>query len=228
MHSGGMDSSICLAYAVKKFGADAVLSIGFQYGQRHSGELEKAQQICAAWQVDHTVLKIDFLQQITENSLLNHNIPMSNKRDMLSNALVVGRNGLMARIAAIHAQHLQASEVYLGVIGVEEANSGYRDCSRSYMDKLQDILRIDLASEEFSLKTPLVHMTKKETMDFANELGVLRFLLENTISCYEGLPNEGCMVCPACFLRNEGIHEYIQDNPSFEFSFKKKILHRQS
>ena len=35
VHSGGMDSSICLALAVEQFGAENVLSLSFTYGQRH-------------------------------------------------------------------------------------------------------------------------------------------------------------------------------------------------
>ena len=65
VHSGGMDSSLCLALALKEFETDEVLSLSFKYGQRHSLELERAQQICQAWNVDHIELSIDCLQQIT-------------------------------------------------------------------------------------------------------------------------------------------------------------------
>ena len=40
--SGGQDSTTCLFWAKKKF--DEVIAISFQYGQRHSLELECAKK----------------------------------------------------------------------------------------------------------------------------------------------------------------------------------------
>ena len=59
VHSGGMDSSLCLALAVDQFGAENVLSMSFSYGQRHTKELEMAQIICKEWNVDNTVINLD-------------------------------------------------------------------------------------------------------------------------------------------------------------------------
>jgi 7-cyano-7-deazaguanine synthase len=221
VHSGGMDSSLCLAQAIQEFGRDQVLSVSFSYNQRHSIELEKAKVICQEWGVDHTILDISCLSQITENSLTHSSLPITHFPGQAPNSLVVGRNGLMARIAAIHAQYLGAHYIYLGVIEVESANSGYRDCSRSYMDKLQEILRIDLNDPQFEIRTPVVFMTKKETLELGQRLGVLEFLLENTVTCYNGIGKSGCRQCPSCRLRNEGILEFLKEHPGFEFSYKK-------
>ncbi len=201
VHSGGMDSSICLALAIKEFGAPNILSLSFSYNQRHSSELVQAEKISRHFGVDHTIIPIDCLQKITENALTDH----TQKIDS-STTLVVGRNGLMARLAAIYAHHLQASFIYMGVIEVE--NSGYRDCSREYMDMMECILRLDLDDPSFEIRTPLVKMTKCETLQVAQELGVLEYLLEETVTCYEGLRGRGCEKCPACELRNAGIKEF--------------------
>jgi 7-cyano-7-deazaguanine synthase len=224
VHSGGMDSSICLLLAIKKHGRENILSLGFTYGQRHSTELKKATEICNNFQVDRTVIDINCLSEITDNALINNVIPIAIKEDKTPNTLVIGRNGLMTRLAAIHAQNLGASEIYLGVIEVEEANSGYRDCSRDYMDKMQEILQIDLDDEGFSIQTPIVKMNKLETMLLAYDEGELKFLLENTISCYEGFEDIGCETCPACLLRNEGINEFLKLKPEFEFSYKDAVI----
>lgn len=208
VHSGGMDSSLCLALAVQEYGAEQVLSVSFRYQQRHSLELERARMICDAWGVDHIELELNCLAQITDNALLNKQQTITHQQGEAPNTLVVGRNGLMARIAAIHAQSLAAHVIYMGVIEVESANSGYRDCSREYMDLMQQILRIDLDDATFEIRTPLVYMTKLQTMELAYELGVLQFLLEQTVTCYEGVPLLGCQHCPACLLRNEGIKQF--------------------
>ena len=223
VHSGGMDSSLCLALAKEEYGAENILSISFSYGQRHSKELEFAEKICNDWKIDHRIINIDCLNKITESALLNKTEKIQGSDDSSPNTLVVGRNGLMARVAAIHADSIKANSIYMGVIEVEEANSGYRDCSRKYMDIIQAALRMDFANPKFDIKTPLVYMDKKETMELGHELGVLDYLLENTLSCYEGKPNAGCGKCPACKLRNEGILLFCKDHPDFEFSYRDKI-----
>ncbi len=223
VHSGGMDSSICLAESIQEFGREQVLSLTFSYQQRHSNEILQARLICEQWQVDHTELDLSCLNQITENSLTRHSLPIESQPGQPPNSLVLGRNGLMARLAAIHGHSLGARVIYMGVIEVESANSGYRDCSRLYMDQMQQILRMDLDDANFEIRTPLVFMTKRQTLERAHALGVLEFLLEETITCYEGQPKEGCRRCPACLLRNEGIAEFLLSHPEVQFSYRAAL-----
>lgn len=218
-----MDSSLCLASAIKEHGVDSVLALSFSYGQRHTNELKQAELIANYFKVDHKIININCLGEITDSALLNKTQKIETK-NKIPNTMVVGRNGLMARVAAIHANHLGAKCIYMGVIEVEEANSGYRDCSRKYMDLVEAALRLDFDDQDFEIKTPLVKMTKKETMQLGYKLGVLEYLLENTITCYEGLQKEGCGGCPACKLRNDGIREFASENPAFTVSYLKKIL----
>ena len=222
VHSGGMDSSICLHLAIDQFGAENVLSMSFTYGQRHSNELDQARIICDEWKVDNIVVNLDCLTEITNNSLTNHNLSIEDL-DGVPNTMVVGRNGLMARVAAIHANQLGAECIFMGVIEVEEANSGYRDCSRKYMDIIQAALRFDFDNSNFEIKTPIVYMTKKQTMELGYQMGILQFLLETTITCYNGIKAQGCKTCPACKLRNAGILEFVKDYPDFVFSYKNLL-----
>ena len=142
-----------------------------------------------------------------------------NARPEYQVTLVVGRNGLMARLAAIHADYIGADSIYMGVIQLESDNYGYRDCSRDYMDRLELLLREDLNKSDFKIETPLIDMTKAQTMRLGHELGVLAFLLDNTITCYRGIPKQGCRVCPACELRNQGIAEFIRNNPGVKLPY---------
>ena len=219
IHSGGMDSSICLALAAKEFGRENVLSLSFSYTQRHAPELVQAEKICRDWKIEHCLLHLDCLSKITHNALMDKTIPIvaDGGDGKGPNTLVIGRNGLMAHIGGIHADSLGAHCIYMGVMELEEANSGYRDCSRLYMDLQQQLLQIDLDDPLFEIRTPLIKMTKKETMEFAAELGILTYVLKETISCYEGFPGVGCTQCPACFLRNRGIQDYLKEHPAFEF-----------
>lgn len=224
VHSGGMDSSLCLALAVKEFGAENVLSVSFTYNQRHSIELTRATEISQYFKVDHVELDLSCLSKITESALIGHSQKIEHKPGEAPNTLVVGRNGLMARVAAIHAHSLGAKCIYLGVMELESANSGYRDCSRAYMDIIQEALRVDFADLAFEIRTPLALMNKKETMELGLKLGVIEYLLETTISCYEGIPKEGCLKCPACKLRNQGLKIFSLEHPEVKFSYKSQIL----
>lgn len=215
VHSGGMDSSLCLALATKEFGRENVLSLSFDYKQRHQSELKQAAKICLDWGVDHKVVDLTCLTQVTSDALTNTAFSTFQNEMAPPNTLVVGRNGLMARLAAIHAQSLGADHISLGVIENEEASSGYRDCSRRYMDMLQEILQIDLANPRFMIRTPLIAMNKKETLDVAHSLGLLPYLLRETITCYNAAPYRGCLSCPSCKLKNEGLDAFLAENPDF-------------
>lgn len=209
VHSGGMDSSICLALALEKYAQESVLSLSFDYGQRHVAELDAASQICADWGVSHQVISLSCLSEITHNALTDAELTIEHNY-MCLNTMVVGRNGLMLRLAAIYADQLSADCVYMGVLQLEEANSGYRDCSREYMDLMQKILRMDLGNAHFAVCTPLIDMTKAQTMQEAARLDVLDYLIEHTVTCYEGMKHPGCQVCPACQLRNQGLDAFYQ------------------
>ena len=225
IHSGGMDSSLCLAKAViEDFGGDPskVLSLSFQYGQRHSKECERAKEIATWLKVKNVLVPISCLEKVTDNALMNEGIAIEHQKGRPPNTMVVGRNGLMARVGAIYAQHLGVHSIYMGVIAVEHGGDGvgYRDCSRDFMDKMQEILRADLDDPNFEIRTPIVFMTKKETMDLGYRLGVLEYLLERTITCYRGVPLAGCRECPACTLRNQGLLEFLDEHPDFEAPFR--------
>lgn len=210
LQSGGMDSAISLAVAIREFGAENILSMTIDYDQRHSAEIDVAKKISKTWGVDHTVIKLDCLKSLTVDALTHPEIEIEHLPGQPPNTLVTGRNGLFAHLAGIHVHHLGGRYVYMGVIEVEKSNSGYRDCTRDYIDKVQAVLRIDLDDPDFEIRTPVVFMSKCQTYQFAQELGILDFLLENTITCYRGIPREGCGECPSCVLRIQGLHEFAQ------------------
>ena len=55
--------------------------------------------------------------------------------------------------------------------------------------------------EQFVLHTPLMWIDKAETWALADELGVLDLIRHETLTCYNGIPGDGCGHCPACKLR---------------------------
>lgn len=217
VHSGGMDSSICLRLAIEEYGAEHVQSISFYYHQRHEKEIEQAKIINRAWGTNHKVVEISSLREITTNALLDRQKEIEHTTQ-IPNTFVLGRNGLFARLAAIYAVSQGIHSISMGVIAVEGSYSHYPDCSREYINSLENILKIDLECPHFSILTPLVHLSKMETLEIAHNLHVLPFLLRETITCYQGVSGLGCQKCPACILRNQGLRE-LQEKHSLKFSF---------
>ena len=74
------------------------------------------------------------MASITRDALTCRDVLIEEHDDLTT--LVVGRNWLFARLAAIYAHGLGANCINMGVMGQE--HSGYRDCSREYMDLLRD------------------------------------------------------------------------------------------
>ena len=208
LHSGGMDSSICLLLARERFGAGRIVSVGFRYGQRHSSELKAAEKIASHFGVRRVVIDLPLLPGWEGSSLLSHGLSIQ-ETDDLPNTFVPGRNGLFIMAAAPLAGMLHAHFMYLGVMEREGAFSGYPDCYRSYIDAVEAVVRLDLRDPTFSIQTPLIDLSKAQTLGIASRFGALDFLLEHTITCYNGLPGRGCGLCPACRLRRSGEEEFF-------------------
>lgn len=213
LHSGGIDSSTCLWIAKQDF---EVTSISFAYQQKHLSEIEAAYNICQEWGISRVVFHLDLLPHITSNALTNPQQAIIYSEGS-ANTMVVGRNGLMAHLAGIYAHSIGASHLFLGVTEIEGVHNGYRDCSRNYFNIKEQILRIDLANPNFQIHTPVIHLNKKEILYLAHELKILSYLLEHTISCYQGISHLGCQKCPACHSRNNGLKEFLKETPSFYF-----------
>lgn len=209
LHSGGMDSSICLLVARERFGAEHVVSVGFNYTQRHAKEIEAARIIAEHYGVQRVEIDVPQLPGWEVSSLVNTSLSI-NHVQTVPNSFVPARNGLFLMMATPLAARLGVSDIYIGVMEREGAYSGYPDCTREYIDLVQAVMRKDASNPLLCVHTPLIHMTKKETLDLADSKGELSYLLTHTISCYEGLQGRGCEKCPACILRNAGIDEFFQ------------------
>jgi 7-cyano-7-deazaguanine synthase len=44
----------------------------------------------------------------------------------------------------------------------------------------------------------------------ADDLEVLDIVKNRTLTCYNGIPTEGCGECPACKLRKKGLDEFYK------------------
>ena len=204
--SGGQDSTTCLYWAKKHF--DHVEAVIFEYGQRHANEVEIAKKIASDSNVPCQVLDLSLLSQLAPNSLTDSTIVMDEDKpaDGYPNTFVPGRNMLFLTFAAIFAR---SHGIYNIVIGVSEADySGYPDCRDAFICSLNETLNLAM-DEQFILHSPLMYRDKSEVWALADELGIFDLVRTQTLTCYNGIPADGCGHCPACKLRKAGLEKYL-------------------
>lgn len=207
VYSGGQDSTTCLFWAKKHF--DEVLAIAFDYGQRHIVELDAAKKIASEAGVRLNILKINLLSEVSHNSLTDKSMEVeTNQPDSRPpNTLVEGRNMLFLTYAAIYAKANVISNI---ITGVGQADySGYPDCRNEFIVSLNQTLNLSM-DYEYRIHTPLMWLDKSEIWQLADELGVFEIVRDQTITCYHGIPGNGCGICPSCKLRNRGLISYLK------------------
>lgn len=206
--SGGQDSATCLALAVKKYGAAEVSAITFRYGQRHQLETKFARRLAKRFVVaQHKVVTFGFYKDLTTNALLDPAMKIERRKGASCPTTVVeGRNAFFLLAAAVWAKSLGATDVYTGVS--ETDFSGYPDCRAAFIRAQQRTLRLAL-EWPVRIVTPFIRMTKAAEWALADKLGIFDLVRHETLTCYNGVPGDGCGTCPACRLRRRGLEEYL-------------------
>ena len=201
--SGGQDSTTCLFWAKRHF--KKVYALSFIYGQKHEKEVELARAIAEKAGVDFHAMDVSFIGHLGKNSLTDASIRMDEEKpeNSFPNTFVPGRN---LSIAAVYARELGVCHLVTGVSQTDF--SGYPDCRDSFVKSLNVTLNLAM-DEQFVIHTPLMWIDKAQTWALADELGVLDLIRNETLTCYNGIPGDGCGHCPACKLRREGLEKYL-------------------
>ncbi len=207
--SGGQDSTTCLAQALRDYGAGNVACITFHYGQRHGLEVDVARQVAAHFGIaDHKFVSLDWYSQVTDSALLNPQAEIGkDAAAACPNTMVDGRNMLFLLVAAVYAKRQGIHDIITGVC--ETDFSGYPDCRDVFVKSCNVTLNLAM-DYAFRVVTPLMYLTKVEIWALADRLGILEYVAENTLTCYNGIIGVGCGECPSCELRKKGYEEYLR------------------
>ena len=209
--SGGQDSTTCLYWAIERFGKGNVSTISFDYGQRHRIELKCAARIAEHASVTNVCLPIDTFAALGGDALTDSHIEIEKRAAAdsgLPNTFVPGRNLVFLTFAAAHAYQRGIDHLVTGVAQTDY--SGYPDCREDTIRLLQQTLRAGTESTVV-IHTPLMHLSKKETVELAVQLGALP-AMALTHTCYKG-ERPPCGECPACELRAKGFAEAGIEDP---------------
>ena len=222
LFSGGQDSTTCLAYALDRYAY--VETIGFDYGQRHSVELESRLHVRSQlhekfprWARrlgDDHLLDLSLLGQITDTALTSQREIEMNAGG-LPNTFVPGRNLLFFMFASTVADRRGLSVLVGGMC--ETDYSGYPDCRDNTLKALQIAISLGLDTP-MTIDTPLMWLDKAETWALTERLGgetLIELVVEHTHSCYLGDREHrhawgyGCGLCPSCDLRRKGYETWL-------------------
>jgi len=213
LFSGGQDSTVCLFWALKKF--SCVEAVCFSYGQRHDSEIQAAQNIALAAGVPFSIIDVSFISGLSCNSLTDTSVEMDMESipnhlhkggsDIPPNSFVPGRNLFFISIAAVIARERNITNLITGVSQTDY--SGYPDCREKFIHSLNTTLNLAM-DENFVIHTPLMQCDKATVWKMAAEMDILDLVKNQTITCYNGIPGNGCGKCPSCKLRNRGLQQY--------------------
>tara|TARA_R110002051_G_scaffold97960_1_gene168062 strand:+ start:1074 stop:1733 length:660 start_codon:yes stop_codon:yes gene_type:complete len=206
--SGGQDSTTCLHWAINRY--KDVEAITFNYGQKHSIELDCSIEICKQNNIKQTIIDISFLNTIVESALTsNGDVNKINKKG-LPDSFVPNRNQLFITLSHSFAQKIGAEVLVTGVCQTDY--SGYPDCRESFIKAIEWTSNLGSA-DSIKIETPLMYLTKSETFTLAKTEGCLEEVINSSHTCYNGKRNmnewgAGCGSCPACALREKGYTEF--------------------
>lgn len=203
LFSGGLDSTVCLALAIEKYGAENVTALSISYGQKHTKETKAAQEIAKHYGVRLKTLDLALIFADSDCPLLiagKGDIPKETyaEQQMHSGGKPVStyvpfRNGLFLSSAASIAISLDCGVIFYGAHSDDAAGNAYPDCSREFNDAINSAIYIG-SGNQLKVEAPFVSKTKADVVAEGIRLGVP---FEMTWSCYEG-GEKPCGKCGTC------------------------------
>lgn len=203
--SGGLDSITTLALAQQQ--GFQCYALSFDYGQRHTAELDAAARIAEKYQViEHKVIKLG-LGAIGGSALTDDHIAVPNSaQEGIPVTYVPARNTIFLSFALGWAEVLNLHDIFIGVNAVDY--SGYPDCRPEFINAFQNLATLatkaGVEGNPFTIHTPLISLSKSEIIKLGTELSVD---YQNTVSCYSAdQQGRACGICDACRLRKIGFN----------------------
>ena len=213
LFSGGLDSTTCLALA--KSQGYHCYGLSFSYGQRHSAELLAAERIAQHMGVEHRIVKLDVDlfggSALTDTTI---QVPKYKKSEDIPVTYVPARNTIFLSMALGFAESIGARDLFIGVSSVDYSH--YPDCRPEFIQAFQTLANLatkaGVEGNRFLIHAPLQHLSKAQTIELGNELGVNYSL---TVSCYRANDaGEACGQCDSCTFRRQGFAAAHVNDPT--------------
>lgn len=193
--SGGQDSTTCLFWAKSLAPKAEIHAVTFDYGQRHSIEIEAAKKVAAIAGVkSHEIVKVPDCLHSTSPLTSNNELERYESYEQMDKVIggrveltfIPMRNTLFLTIAANRAVEHGCIAVVTGVC--QQDNANYPDCRETYIKALERAFNLSLGFNALQICTPLMHLTKASTVRMAwdlRDIGAFRALAYSHTS-YDG------------------------------------------
>lgn len=197
--SGGLDSVVSIAQADD---LDFQLALTFDYGQKaFQKESEASKKIAAYYGIEHEVIELDWLKNITKTSLVSGcSIPEVDTNNLeeskitlesMKNVWVPNRNGLFINIAASFADSFEYDYIVIGANKEEAAT--FSDNSEQFINDMNKVLETS-TNHDIKVIAPLISFNKNEIVKKAVDLNAPLKLIN---SCYNNTQKH-CGRCESC------------------------------
>lgn len=199
--SGGMDSTVCAALAVREHGPEAVAALHVDYGQRtEARERQAFEQICDRLGISRRlVVQNEALSQIGGSALTDAKLAVPEAGLEIGQQIPITyvpfRNAHFLSVAVSWAEVVGADKIYIGA--VQQDSSGYPDCRPEYYEAFNEVIRTGTKDGNIGIVTPLIQLRKAEIVQLGLELAAP---FDLTWSCYSR-EDAACGVCESCALR---------------------------
>jgi 7-cyano-7-deazaguanine synthase len=208
--SGGLDSTVCFHLTAQA--DEARLALTFDYGQRAAQrEIAAARAMCRRAGVEHRVIELPWLREITETALVNISARLPEPTvELLDEAQaavqtaadvwVPNRNGVFINVAAAFAETRECEDIVCG-FNIEEAAT-FPDNSAEFVGRINAALAVSTLSE-VRVVSPTQDMTKPDIVRLGRRIAAP---LDLIWSCYEG-GDQHCYRCESCLRLKRALEE---------------------
>lgn len=209
--SGGLDSLVSLGHSIKNAQYDIKLALTFDYGQKSAmAEISASKKICEFYGIEHKVIKLDWLKEITKTALVNDVEVPNDGFETATSAQAVwvpNRNGMFLNIAACFCDSFDYDYIIYGA-NKEEGNT-FPDNTEEFRAKISDVFTSSTLKHP-QVVAPLINCTKDDIVRIAIKDDIP---LELVRSCYKS-NDLHCGECESCHylkkaLSSNGCQRYI-------------------
>lgn len=213
--SGGLDCTVATSIYANDYDLTAIT---FNYGQQSfDEELNHARRICEKYGMEHVVIDLPWLENISTSSLTSEeDIPEISEDDLdnyevaietAKSVWVPARNTVFCSIALAYAESIGAEIIIVGW-DYEEAVT-FPDNSKEYLEAFNETIKYG-SFDDISIKAPLIDMSKKEIVETGHEFNAP---MDLSYSCYTGKKLH-CGKCESCKRRKRAFVEAGLDDPT--------------
>jgi len=213
--SGGMDSTTLVA----KLLADGywVETIGINYGQRHSKELESAYKVADHFGIKYDTVSLESIKPFLTGSALTDEVVVPDghyAEQTMRITVVPNRNAIMLSVAAGIAVARKLDYVATAV------HSGdhyiYPDCRPEFVTAMSKALELGTNTfGDITIIAPFVEISKADIAKIGADIDAP---LSLSWSCYKG-GEIHCGACGTCFERREAFTVAGVEDPTEYASF---------